>query len=374
VTSNCFSSTVAALLLLPTLVFAQQDDSWAGKKIMTKKADVKIGFIDDQGERVEVGTISEYIVTVIAEKGGKLKVRQNGVEGWFDKNDAVLFEKAVDFFTAQIKNNPKNVRAYECRGIANLEKKELAKAVEDFGTAIQLDPLNPILYRNRAVAYILTEKYDKAIDDLSDAIQRDPTDANLRSIRGQIYAEKKKDYKNALVDFTEAIRLAPDDAGTYFYRANVYVRTKELDKAIADMTEVIRLKPKAGVGYAYRGFIHAANKAYDKAAKDYGEAIRLDPKDGMSLNNLGWLLATCPKDEIRNGKKAIEYATKACELTKWKNAGWLDTLAAAYAEDGQFELAVKWQTKALAFPDFANNEGGRDRLKLYEMKKPYREP
>ncbi len=87
------------------------------------------------------------------------------------------------------------------------------------------------------------------------------------------------------------------------------------------------------------------------------------------------LLATCPEDRQRDGKKAQELAQKACELTHWQNAGFVDTLAAACAAAGQFADAVKWQKKAMADPVFAEREGerARARLALYEAGKPYRE-
>ena len=77
---------------------------------------------------------------------------------------------------------------------------------------------------------------------------------------------------------------------------------------------------------------------------------------------------------MRNGKKAVEYATKACELTGWKVGFSLDNLAAAHAESGNFEEAVKRQEVAIQ-AGFANEEimkGARERLELYKAKKPYR--
>jgi hypothetical protein len=90
---------------------------------------------------------------------------------------------------------------------------------------------------------------------------------------------------------------------------------------------------------------------------------------------LAWLLATCPKDSHRNGKLAIIYATQACKLTHWQVPSCLVVLAAAYAENRQFQEAVKWQKKALEFPGY-DKEGKEDllkRLKLYERGESYRD-
>jgi len=95
------------------------------------------------------------------------------------------------------------------------------------------------------------------------------------------------------------------------------------------------------------------------------------------LNDLAWLEATHPLAELRNGAKSTNKATKACELTNWKNAGYVDTLAAAYAETGDFDSAVKWQKESLdLLPEKqrpVHQNGFEERLKLYQVDKPYRE-
>jgi tetratricopeptide (TPR) repeat protein len=94
------------------------------------------------------------------------------------------------------------------------------------------------------------------------------------------------------------------------------------------------------------------------------------------LNNLAWVLSTSPKDEVRDGKRAIELATKACEVTNYEMPHILSTLAAAYAETGDFDNAIKWSKKCIELgteklPE--QIEQLRDELKHYEEGKPFRE-
>jgi hypothetical protein len=112
----------------------------------------------------------------------------------------------------------------------------------------------------------------------------------------------------------------------------------------------------------------------DGALAAYREALRLDPRYPGAHNNLAWLLAIGP-DGVWDGKRAVAHATRACELTGWKEPNFLDTLAAAHAATGDFDRAVEYQKRALSFPGFeqADGKAGRDRLRLYARKKPYRE-
>ena len=120
--------------------------------------------------------------------------------------------------------------------------------------------------------------------------------------------------------------------------------------------------------------LHARSRERAKAVADLDRALQLDPQNPDVLNGRAWFRATCPNATYRDGAQAIASATKACELAEWKEPGLLDTLAAAYAEAGNFAAAVKWQTKAIAMDtDSQEKAGFEERLKLYQSNKPYRE-
>jgi hypothetical protein len=101
----------------------------------------------------------------------------------------------------------------------------------------------------------------------------------------------------------------------------------------------------------------------------------LDPKDSAGFNSLGWLLSTCPGEALRDGRRALEAAQKACELTSWNKHGYVDTFAAALAETGAFDEAVKFQSQAMDLTDSADPEcvGMEQRLALYAKHMPYRQ-
>ena len=96
------------------------------------------------------------------------------------------------------------------------------------------------------------------------------------------------------------------------------------------------------------------------------------------LNDRAWKFATLADPSGRDGTKAVEYAKKACDQTDWKNPFYLDTLAAAYAEAGDFEQAVRYQRQAVEHPsakllmreDFS---AAKQRLEQYQRREPYRQ-
>lgn len=79
----------------------------------------------------------------------------------------------------------------------------------------------------------------------------------------------------------------------------------------------------------------------------FTKSMKSDPDFLWAANNLAWLLATCSKDEVRNGKAAVTYAKTACQKSDWHCWSFMDTLAASFAEAGEFDYAVECGERAL---------------------------
>src|SRR5271157_1252305 len=356
---------ILPLPMLSHLVFSQESFSWIGQKVVAKYGHpIKIG-----EQLVEQHNFHVY--TVQRANGDWLWVVSGSKEGWIPASQVVLFDQAINFYTQEIAANPGNSWAWAGRGQIWKEKKEYDKAIADVNEAIRLDPKYAAAYNNRGNAWSEKKEYDKAIADYNEVIRLDPGIALAYRNRGAAW-QAKKDYDKAIADFNEAIRLDPTDAIAYYNRGNAWQAKKDYDKAIDDYTEAIRLDPGIAPAYDNRGNAWRVRKNYDKAIADYTEAIRLDPK--YAYGKLAWLRATRPEESLRDGKKAIEFATRGCELTEWKDANMLGTLAAGYAEVGDFDKAVEWEEKAIQLYASADDrKKGEERLKLYKDKKPYRE-
>jgi tetratricopeptide (TPR) repeat protein len=114
------------------------------------------------------------------------------------------------------------------------------------------------------------------------------------------------------------------------------------------------------------------SEVYRKRVERLRQEARGD--DPRAINRLAWFLATCPEAAIRDGAEAVRLAEKAVAASNRKVPIYLDTLAAAYAEAGQFDKAVAVQKETIAIS--TSNQARQwyaSRLKLYEAKTPYRE-
>ena len=185
-------------------------------------------------------------------------------------------------------------------------------------------------------------------------------------------------WRNSVALFDRAVAVTQDN---YIAEENLGValaRTGAMQQARAHLGESLRLQPERASAHFNLGLLLALEGKADQAAAQYREALRLRPRYPKALNNLAWLLATQPDPRLRNGEEALQLARRATDLAEDNDPGMLDTLAAAYAELGQFAEAVKVAEWAAQLAQSAGqNELARQiqaRLQGYRSSQPYREP
>jgi tetratricopeptide (TPR) repeat protein len=172
--------------------------------------------------------------------------------------------------------------------------------------------------------------------------------------QGNQYLDKR-DYEKARQYYDAAIAHEPTAWGPYINRAVVYINQRKWDLAIQDLNTVIRLKPGHLIAALIRGGINEQLGNYSRALDDYDRvagitASQLPLTCAWALNARAWLRATCPNGSFRNGKQAVADAKIACTTTAC-GSGCIDTLAAAYAEIGDFDSAIRFEQRAISRAD-----------------------
>jgi tetratricopeptide (TPR) repeat protein len=291
---------------------------------------------------------------------------QKNFDRAIDLNNALL---AMEIAPGEASNAVMN------RGNAFRAKQDWDRALRDYDEAIKLNPRNAGAYVDRAAVLSHNGEYDDAIKDLNGALRMNPN-------QWEAYFNRAGDFRDsgrldeAVADLERVMQLNPKFAGAYINRGAVYLQKGKVDSAIADYNKAIDLNPNSVAAYSGEARAHMRKKDYPRASYYLEKITQLNPTEfDAALNSLAWLLATCPDTRARDGKKAIEIAQKACELSHWKPWAYIDTLAAAYAETGDFDQAVKYQSQALkiAPPENELVQGAKQRLELYKQHKPYRE-
>lgn len=155
-------------------------------------------------------------------------------------------------------------------------------------------------------------------------------------------------WKDATEEFARYLEIAPDDHQARQQRAWGLLYLGEIDRSLLEWNELVRRAPGDPEPLVYRAKLHADAGRYHEAVEDLRMALRHSPTSTLGLNDLAWLLATCPSARFRNGPEAVRLATQACDQTEWDDENYLGTLAAAYAECGQFAEAIRWEEQSEA--------------------------
>ena len=188
--------------------------------------------------------------------------------------------------------------------------------------------------------------------------------------------EKKPD--EARQHFERALRSRREAPLIFRNLAMLNAAYGDLDGATAMLLPYVAAVPNDIEARLRLGMLLTARGRAAEAVQQYQEALRQQPDQPEVLNNLAWILATSADTAARNGAEAVRHAERACELTGRRQALFLGTLAAAYAEAGRFDDATRTaqqaMTEASAVGQTAIVDRNRQLLELYRTKKPFHEP
>jgi tetratricopeptide (TPR) repeat protein len=278
---------------------------------------------------------------------------------------------ALADYAAAIKADPRDAEGYAGRGRVLVALGRHKEAFADLAAAIRLDPTDAEHFDNRGNAYNDVGEYEKAVQDYDRAIRLHPEWSGYYNNRANALNNLGR-YREAIADYDRALALDAEDEVVYHNRANCYKNQGKYRKALEDYDRALKLDPADGDTHSSRAMTLADVGRAREAVRDYEASIRLDPDNPNNLNNYAWFLATYPEAKWRNGKRAVKLAQEAVSLRR--DASYVDTLAAAYAETGQFKYAVKTQKWAISLQDDSlEGDPCFQRLKLYEQRRPYRE-
>lgn len=339
------------------------------------------------------------------------------------------YDELVDLLTKQIEAKPdegvyRRLRAtvLVVKSAENDDKALLDKAKEDLDKAIEINSRDAQSLILRSQILFDLGKIDEARRDIGDALLIEPNAIDGVFMRAAIAAREKR-YADAIADMELLVRAFPTRESYVRQLASYYQLDDRPRLAIRLFDELIKKNKDGWRNYRMRGDARLSVGEHAEAIEDYESAIAIIEKGDESksgdqpknddaedkdadtdavakedeedegeagtdeanapkeeyaglLNNLAWVLATSPKDDVRNGKRALELATRACELTEYKEAHILSTLAATYAETGDFEKAREWSEKAVKLGEEESNEQLeqlKKELESYKENKPWRE-
>lgn len=259
------------------------------------------------------------------------------------------------------------------RGEALVEE-DAAAALADFERAIQLDENNWKALFNRGVSRAQAGKLEEAKEDFDRVLALRPRFSKAWLNRAQLYYQQGR-YREAIADFTQLVRLRPKDqsllADALLGRGHCHYMLRRYPQAVADYNAVLEIDPANVLAYTYRGDVRFDQQAYGLAAADYRRAVDLDGAGSRTYLSAAWFLATCPNSRYRDAELALQAAQRAIELAGERDWRCLEVMAAAYANAGDFENAVAYQTKALELAPPDEPDAAR-RLELYRSGRPYR--
>jgi len=283
--------------------------------------------------------------------------------------------EALEHYAAALQLNPAFWEAEAGMGLVLESMEKFEEALPHLRRVVDLKASNPEAHFSLGIALAGTGQTNEARQHFDAALKLDPRFADSLFESGQALAAEGQ-AAAAVARFNAVLSLDPGRAEAHAQLGLVLAQQGQLEAAIPHFQEAIRLQPTAQAHYHLALACVVKNNPFE-AIEHYRLALQLQPDWPEALNDLAWLLATDARAEARNGPEAVRLAERACHLTGRKQARFLGTLDAAYAEAGRFQdaLTTARQTRELALAAGQQEiaRAAQGRMKDYESNQPYRQ-
>ncbi len=252
-----------------------------------------------------------------------------------------------------------NARSFHALSLSELGKDE--EAVKEAERAIELSPTSSVSHLNLAIS-VKRNDPDRAIAEARHAIELGPEDSSAYQFLMNCLFESNR-YNEAADLGREWLSVSPYDVNPHSALASATSATGELVSAAQQLGYVMMLRPDLEQAHAQLRQILLSLAKEPEGLQRMRDVAANAPDSPRMLDELAWLFATYPDSKSRDGTEAVRLAEHACDLTQRKIPALLDTLAAAYAEKGDFAQATSTAEEAL---NRARSSGDNDAVKLSE--------
>jgi protein O-mannosyl-transferase len=245
---------------------------------------------------------------------------------------------------------------------------------------------NDVAHNNLGLAYEQVGRIDDAIQQYDEALKVESGKAEARYDLSKALTEtnlgnaltRKNRIDEALSHYEKAVALRPDYADAHFNFGHALLRRGQLDDAIAEWQKTLSIQPDDAEAHTSLANALLRKGSLREAMDHYEKAIAAPVPSIFALNNLAWILSTCPDASYRNGPRAVVLAKAAVQFSKGKVATFIRTLAAAQAETGRcndaIESAGRAQEVARAQSDVDLASELEKDVDLYRSKSRLRDP
>ncbi|MEY2480957.1 MAG: protein O-mannosyl-transferase [Verrucomicrobiota bacterium] len=284
-------------------------------------------------------------------------------------------DKAIAHYRMAIARRPDYADAHYNLGRVLLDKGNVDGAIAEYELTLRFRPNDADAHNNLGGALMRENRVTEAIEHYQSAAALRENNADFHYNLANALA-KSGALDKARAHYEKALSIRPDHLEARYELGSVLMQNGDTDRAIAAYDEVLKRNPNFVKAHINLGNLLLQKGEAAQAIEHYEKGLAIESNDAAAEINLAWLLATSTDSSLRNGAKALELARRASQTLGGKNPLALRSLAAAYAENGEYSNAADTAQAAFQLASESNNRGLMrallNEIETYKANLPYR--